>query len=152
MIDKIKHNKFGDLVGDYYSLKFTISKDGEEIFNEFEFREFVASVAFYMVMFNAIALVGDKDAGYTLFASQRGIYDDSYMVGLYASDNINAHLNQKGRDIYNLWNAGWNRDKDNREVWRYGDCWPVYLLDDVRALINYFEARYKVDIQALVKN
>jgi hypothetical protein len=136
LTNDIRSNKFGDLVGKFYTLKFMMSKEGEELLNDFEFREFIASITFYMVMFNAVALIGDTNAGYTLFASQRRIYDDNYMVGLYSKDNINAHLNQKGRNIYNLWNAEWNSDEHDQEVWRYQDCWPIYMLDDARDLIN----------------
>ncbi len=150
LINDIRSNKFGDLVNDKYSLKYTISKDGGELLNEFEFREFVTSITFYMVMFNAVALIGDKNAGYSLFASQRRIYYNNYIVGLYAKDNINAHLNRKGINIYSLWKDNWNSDEHDQEVWRYQDCWPIYLLDDARELINYFEARYKIDIQPLV--
>lgn len=101
-------------------------------------------------MFNAFVFVGDRDTGYTLFASQRKIYNDEYITGLFANDElITTKLNQRGKQIYNDWNIQWNRE-GGRIIWDFEDCWPIFLLDDARDLITYFETRYRVDIQKLV--
>ena len=147
----IRETKFGDLIGDKnYLLKFSLNKQGSEIINDFEFREFVASIALYMVMFNAFVFIGDKDAGFSLFATQRKLYDNEYIRGLYTSDVPTSRLSSTGQQIYNTWGAKWNEDtKTGRTIWNYEDCWPIYLLDDARGLIDYFEDRYRITIQGL---
>jgi hypothetical protein len=101
------------------------------------------------VMFNAFVFIGDKDSGFTLFASQRKLYRNDYLSGLY-SHNLPASrkLNQKGLHIFNTWQNQWNED-NGEQVWNLEDCWPIFLLDDARSLINYFETRYRININKL---
>lgn len=141
-------NKFNDLIDGPY-LGITLTKQNGEIVNEAEFRAYVVSIAFYLVMFNAFVFIGDKDSGYTLFASQRKIYNNDYITGLY-SRNEEAKLSQTGEQVYNTWQAQWNQE-DGKTVWNFEDCWPIFLLEDARELIKFFENTYGVRIQGLDK-
>ena len=116
--------------------------------NDVEFKEFVASIVFYLVMFNAFVFIGDEVSGYKLFATQRKIYNDDYIKGLYSKDNINSKLSQIGQQIYNTWRLQWNQE-DGRKVWNFEDCWPISLLEDARELITLFENNYRIRIRPL---
>ncbi|MHA1670080.1 MAG: hypothetical protein ACTSV5_05805 [Promethearchaeota archaeon] len=120
----LRETKFGDLIGENnYLLKFSLEKQGNEIINDFEFREFVASIVFYMVMFNAFVFIGDKYAGYNLFASKRKLYDNEYIRGLHASGALTSKLSSIGQQIYNTWSSQWNQDAKTREtVWNFENC------------------------------
>jgi len=141
-------NRFEDLIRGT-SLSFTLRKDGENIINEASFREFVASIVFYLVMFNAIVFIGEKDTGYGLFASQRKIYNNDYIRGLYARDEVSTiRLGDVGDQIYAIWHTQWNRE-GRTEVWHFEDCWPIFLLDDARGLITFFRDKFHIDINPL---
>lgn len=143
--------KFSDLLGDkQYSLKFIIKKQGDAIVNDYEFRDFIANIVFYLVTFNAFVFIGDKERGYKLFASQRKIYNDNYLIGLYSHNLPNyIKLSHAGDQIFKEWYTKWN-EKDGKVVWSFEDCWPIFLLDDARSLIDYFQSRYRVNIIQLV--
>ena len=131
-----------------YSLEFVIKKQANTIVNEAEFREYVANIVFYLVMFNAIVFIGDEVNGYNLFASQRKLYNNDYLTGLYpVGYNLPAsiRLSQDGELIYNNMQAQWNEEEGNT-VWNFGDCWPIYLLDDARDLIDVFKRSFGLDI------
>jgi hypothetical protein len=141
-------NKYNDLIQkNLHSLHFIMDKQGDLIVNEYEFRSFVVSIALYLVFFNAIVLVGDKNSGFSLFASQRKIYNDDYMIGLYVNNlPVSTRLNQKGQQIFTSWRDQWNQENE-QNVWNFEDCWPIFMLPDARTLIRYFETRYRVDIK-----
>lgn len=128
--------KFNALMGTgQNSLSLTIRKDANGVINDAEFREFISSITFYLVMFNAFVAIGDDSSGYKLFASQRKIYNNDFITGLYAKDNSKYKLNPEGLQILNNWAAMWNQE-GGRIVWNYEDCWPIYLLDDALDLVN----------------
>jgi hypothetical protein len=150
-IDQVIKEKFSDLIEeDKNSLKFTIRKQGDNILNEAEFDAFILSITFYLVMFNAFVFIGDEASSYTLFASQRKIYNNDYLVGLDSARKMPSYvkLSQTGEQIYNTWQTQWNQD-DGRPVWNIEDCWPIYLLDDARGLIDFFERAYQIAITPL---
>lgn len=141
--------KFADLIGrNHNSLFFTIRKQDGNVVNDAEFREFVLSITFYLVMFNAFVFIGDEVSGYKLFASQRKIYNNDYITGLYSKDNTKSRLSQDGLDIYTAWQVQWNQD-DRRTVWNFEDCWPIFLLEDGKELITFFENTYNIRIRPL---
>lgn len=148
--DQLK-TKFADLIAKgHNSLSFTIRKQGGVVSNYAEFREFVLAITFYTVMFNAFVFVGGQDSSsYKLFATQRKIYNNDYITGLYSKDNAKARLNPDGQQVYNEWQDQWNQDDEGRTVWNFEDCWPIYLLDDAKELITYFESVYNVRIRPL---
>ncbi|KKL78836.1 hypothetical protein LCGC14_2020850 [marine sediment metagenome] len=145
-------DKFNDLLTkDQYSLSFVMKKQGSTITNEAEFREFVFSLTFYLVMFNAIVFIGDEVNGYNLFASQRKIYNNDYLTGLYPQNlPASTSLSQAGELIYNTMQAQWN-EENGETVWNFEDCWPIYILDDARDLINVFKLGFglKLDVKEL---
>lgn len=124
-----------------------------EIFNENEFMTFIVSVVFYMVMFNAQVFIKEGDINndnYGIFASQRELFFNDYIIGLGVG-NPNIKLNNIGNQIYSEWNSKWNI-RDNKVIWNYGDCWPIYLFDDARSLIRWFSEHFlqgRTDIQKL---
>ncbi|MHA2183059.1 MAG: hypothetical protein ACXAAH_16700, partial [Promethearchaeota archaeon] len=132
--------KFNNLLGpDQHSLEFVMEKQGDVLLNEVEFREFVLSITFYLVMFNAFAIVGDDVSGYKLFATQRKLYNNDYITGLYPhSLPASTSLSSDGEIIYDTEQAQWN-EENGEVVWNLEDCWPIYLLDDARDLINIFK-------------
>jgi len=99
-------------------------------------------------MFNAFVFIGDEVSGYKLFASQRKIYNNDYITGLYSKDNTKSRLSQDGLDIYTAWQVQWNQD-DRRTVWNFEDCWPIFLLEDGKELITFFENTYNIRIRPL---
>ena len=46
--------------------------------------------------------------------------------------------------------AQWNGDNEET-VWNFEDCWPIYLLDDARDLINILKLGFglRLDIKEL---
>jgi len=133
--------------GDQHSLSFVMNKQGGQIVNEAEFRTFVASITYYLVMFNAIVFIGDASSGYSLFASQRKIYNNDYLTGLYpAGLPANVVLSPEGEQIYNTQQAQWNVE-DGKPVWNREDCWPIYLLDDAQDLSKIFRLGFGLDIR-----
>ena len=139
--------KFNDLLGpDQYFLEFVMKKQGGIITNEAEFRDFVGSIAFYLVMFNAFAIIGDDVSGYKLFATQRKLYNNDYITGLYPQGlPASTSLSTDGELIYNTMQAQWNED-NGETVWNFEDCWPIYLLDEARYLIYIFNPGFGFDI------
>ncbi|MBN1216575.1 MAG: hypothetical protein JXA99_14195 [Candidatus Lokiarchaeota archaeon] len=131
--------KFGDLI-DNYQLEFNLEKDGSKILNEAKFRQFVASIVFYMVMFNAQVFIKegarDEVASYGVFASQRELFSEDYVIGL-GEERINAKLSDKGRQILGEWKKGWNKI-GGKDIWNYGDCWPIWMFDDAINLKSWF--------------
>jgi hypothetical protein len=143
--------KFRDLnVHRGHSLKFTIRKDGEgNVLNYEDFNSFVASIVLYQVLFNAFVFVGDKDTGCTLFASQRKIYNNDYLVSLYDGGIPSYYrLGTRGEEIYDTMHSQWNL-KEGRPVFNLEDCWPIYLLNDAKDLISVFKLGFGVDIMKL---
>ncbi len=140
-------DKFNDLIiGNI--LEFTFNKDHSgEILNNDEFRTFITSIVFYMVMFNTQVFIRegdiDVDVKYGLFASQRELFSSDYIIGL-GEGNPYARLSVIGNQIFHEWNSKWNIE-DNKVVWNYGDCWPIYLFDDARTLINWFSHHFLND-------
>lgn len=80
----------------------------------------------------------------------RKIYKNDYLVGLDSANKLPNYvkLSQTGEQIYNTWQTQWNQD-GGRPVWNIEDCWPIYLLDDARGLIDFFRDKYRVDILEL---
>ncbi|MFW9952721.1 MAG: hypothetical protein ACFFKA_21585 [Candidatus Thorarchaeota archaeon] len=75
---------------------------------------------------------------------QRRIYNNDYICGLYARDEISSiRLSNIGEQIYTAWYAQWNRINRD-EVWHFEDCWPIYLLDDARELIDFFREAFLI--------
>ncbi|MFX1479830.1 MAG: hypothetical protein ACFFCI_17065 [Promethearchaeota archaeon] len=141
--------KFADLIGrNHNSMTFTIQKQDGTVVNDVEFREFVLSITFYLVMFNAFGIIGDDVSGYKLFATQRKIYNDDYITGLYSKDNLNSKLSTEGQQIYTTWLGQWNQEQ-GETVWNLEDCWPIYLLDDATDFITFFENTYNIRIRLL---
>ncbi|MBY8990142.1 MAG: hypothetical protein KGD58_05265 [Candidatus Lokiarchaeota archaeon] len=142
-------DKFGDLIAENHnSMTFTIRKQDGNVVNDAEFREFVLNIAFYLVMFNAFGIIGDEISGYKLFATQRKIYNNDYITGLYSRDNTKSRLDNDGQQIYNAMQDAWNQEGGN-PVWALEDCWPIYLLDDARELIRFFENKFRIRIRPL---
>ena len=140
--------KFNDLLGpDQHFLEFVMKKQDGIITNRAEFMSFVGSIVLYLVMFNAIVFIGDEVNGYNLFASQRKIYNNDYLIGLYPQ-NLPAStiLSPDGESIYNTMQAQWN-EESGETVWNFEDCWPIYLLDDAIDLINIFKPGFGFDIK-----
>ncbi len=100
-------------------------------------------------MFNAFGIIGDDNLGYRLFATQRKLYNNDYITGLYSKDNLKTRLSPVGQQIYNGLQAQWNQDDEGRTVWNLEDCWPIYLFEDVRDLITFFQDTYNVRIRPL---
>lgn len=143
--------KFNELFSENSnSQTFTIRKLGGKVLNSVNLREFATNIAFYLVMFNAMVFIGDYNSGYKLFATQRKIYNDDYITGLYARDNAKAKLDAKGTLMYNEWQGKWNLD-DRKTMWNPEDCWPIYLLDDAKELITFFENKFGGSIKPLEK-
>lgn len=142
---------FADLIPkNHNSLSFTMRKhDGGKVVNDAEFKRFVLSITFYLVMFNAFGIIGDDNLGYRLFATQRKLYNNDYITGLYSKDNLKTRLSPVGQQIYNGLQAQWNQDDEGRTVWNLEDCWPIYLFEDVRDLITFFQDTYNVRIRPL---
>ena len=93
-------------------------------------------------MFNAQVFIkeGSKRASapYGIFASQRELFEREYIVGLGSRDTTaNIQLSEIGKQILNEWKLKWN-SKNGKQVWNYGDCWPIYLFSDARSLIDWF--------------
>ncbi len=148
-LDKSILKKFDDYILGT-SLSFQFEKEGGKIMNDEEFRQFIASICFYLVMFNAQVFIkeGSKrsSASYSLFASQRDLFDRSYIVGLSSRDiTSNFHLSDTGNQILDEWNLDWNT-KNGVIVWNFGDCWPIYLFGDARDLISKFIDHFDVDM------
>ena len=100
-------------------------------------------------MFNAIVFIGDVGSGYSLFASQRKIYNNDYLTGLYPVGlSSNIVLSPTGEQIFNAQQAQWNVD-DGKPVWNREDCWPIYLLDDAQDLSAIFRLGLGWDIRIL---
>jgi hypothetical protein len=100
-------------------------------------------------VFNAQVFIkeGSKRASapYSLFASQRELFDRNYIIGLGARDTTaNIRLSAKGEEILNEWKAVWNM-KNGKIVWDFRDCWPIYLFSDARVLIDWFISHFHVD-------
>ncbi|KKM82726.1 hypothetical protein LCGC14_1316630 [marine sediment metagenome] len=144
-LDDVK-SKFNDILTGH-SLEFVMEKQGGVIVNEHEFREFVFSLTFYLVMFNAFAIIGDDVSGYKLFATQRKIYNNDYITGLYPQNlPASTSLSQAGELIYNTMQAQWN-EENGETVWNFEDCWPIYLLDDARDLINILKLGFGLKLK-----
>lgn len=137
--DDIK-DKFGDLVRSRSSsISFTFQKQGNEILNEEEFRSFIASITFYLVMFNSIALFKESSGLYGLIASQRELFTANY---IYELDGGSSQLSATGQQILEAYQSGWNINNEGRIVWNYGDCWPIYLFNDAMELIEWYSNRF----------
>ena len=136
--DEIK-NKFSEIIGgaDENSLSISIEKQAGEIINEEEFNSFIASIVLYLVLFNAKALIQENDGSYGLIASQRELLGADYIFQL----GINE-LSDTGKQILARYQSSWNVNVENKIVWKYGDCWPIYLFSDARGLISWFEAHF----------
>ncbi len=105
-------------------------------------------------MFNAFAIIGDNVSGYKLFATQRKIYNNDYITGLYPQNlPASTSLNQDGELIYNTMQAQWN-EENGETVWNFEDCWPIFLLDDALDLYNIFKLDFglNINIQRLGNN
>lgn len=135
--EKIKDN-FDNLVKGS-SISFTFQKQGNKILNEEEFRSFITSITFYLVMFNSIALIQESSGLYGLIASQRELFTASY---IYELDGGRSQLSATGQQIIATYQSGWNINEEGKIVWNYGDCWPIYLFSDARELINWFSNRF----------
>lgn len=131
--------KFDVLMGKgQNSLTLIIRKDGDRVINDGDFRKFIASITFYLVMFNAFAAIKDDgSSGYKLFASQKMIYNSDFVTGLYSKDNTQYRLTLEGLQIYNNWGNIWNQE-EGEKVWDYEDCWPIYLLEDALDFVDHF--------------
>jgi len=109
LTDDIK-NKFMDLIRGT-SLEITLRKQGNDILNKAQFKDFIGNIVFYLVMFNAISFIGEKGSAYTLFASQMKIYNNEYIKGLYSRDELRSvRLSSDGYQIYNSWSNRWNQE------------------------------------------
>jgi hypothetical protein len=151
-LPKATLDKFADLIeGDNNYLYFTIRKQGNEVVNDEEFREFVLSTVFYLTAFNAFAFIGDDSSDYKLFATQRKLHSNEYVRGLYSTNNAKYRLSDKGQQIYDQWQRHWNEDNGS-PVWNLEDCWPIHLLGDARELITFLRNRYGTGIQPLEQN
>jgi len=129
-----------------------------EIINADEFNEFIASIVFYLIKFNSIVFIKEGwqkgKANFGLFASQREIFDSDYM----ASDvNLASTVNQLsasvvlsvlGQQILQEYQSTWNI-KDGKTIWKYEDCWPIYLFTDHSNLRRWFSNHFKCDIKDL---
>ncbi len=127
-------NLFNDEDQDANSLSFIIQKQDGKIINKDEFEQFIQSITFYLVMFNSIGIIQEgagKDGKVGLIVSQRELHDLSYLFQLSALE-----LSPTGQQILSEHQAGWNRDRGNRIVWNYEDCWPINLFNDAPELIN----------------
>jgi hypothetical protein len=127
-------SKFKDLIDkDSKSLTVTIRKDGNDLANIQE----IVSIVFYIVMFNSIAIFQEDGGLFSMIASQRELFTTDYIFQLGAKD-----LSQIGKQILSSYQLGWNRNDENKVVWNYGDCWPIYLFNDARELMKWFSGRY----------
>ena len=88
-------------------------------------------------MFNAKALIQENDGSYGLIASQCELLGADYIFQL----GINE-LSDTGKQILATYQSSWNVNVENKIVWKYGDCWPIYLFSDARGLISWFEAHF----------
>jgi len=135
--------EFKDLI-DGYTLEFTLNKYDNKILNDNEFQTFIASIVFYMVMFNAQVFIKEGDmnsnGNYGLFASQRELYFNDYIIGI-GKGALDIRSSEIGNQIYNEWNSKWNLE-GNELVWDYSDCWPLYLLNDARSMITWFKNNF----------
>jgi len=132
--------KFNDLIiNDANSLSITIQKQGNKILNAEEFRIFITDITFYLVMFNSIAMIQESNGKYGLIASQREMFTVDYIFQLG-----NVELSLTGQQILSAYRLEWNQNDEGRVVWNYGDCWPIYLFNDARALIKLFNIRFLV--------
>jgi len=141
--DEIK-NKFKDLINGESQLSITIQKSDDKIVNLEEFNNFINSITFYLTMFNSIALIQEGDDQYGLIASQRELFDADYIFQLGI-----AGLSITGQQILSEYQSQWNQNDEGRIVWNYGDCWPIYLLNDARDLIRWFNSHFLGSISAL---
>jgi hypothetical protein len=133
-------DKFRDLIeDDSKSLSIVIQKQGDKILNEEEFRSFIASITFYLVMFNSIALFEESSDLYGLIASQRELFTANY---IYELDGGISQLSVTGQQILTTYQSRWNMNDEGRIVWDYGNCWPIYLFNDARELIEWFSNRF----------
>lgn len=105
--------------------------------NEEQFRLFVADIAFYVVMFNSIALIQEDNGKYGMIASQKELFTADYVFQLG-----NPRLSTIGQQIIDAYQSGWNIDNEDNIVWDYGDCWPIYLFNDARGLIGSFNKHF----------
>jgi len=109
---------FDDLIqGDSFS--FTFQKQGDAIRNLEEFKTFIASITFYLVMFNSIALIQESSSLYGLIVSQRELFTANY---IYELDGGSSQLSATGQQILGTYQLGWNINDEGRIVWNYGDC------------------------------
>jgi len=90
-------------------------------------------------MFNSIALIQESSGLYGLIASQRELFTANY---IYELDGGSSQLSAKGQQILATYQSGWNINDEERIVWNYGDCWPIYLFTDARELIKWFSNRF----------
>jgi len=54
----------------------------------------------------------------------------------------NAELSPTGQQILSTYQSEWNRNDENRQMWNYGDCWPIYLFNDAGELVEWFSGRF----------
>ncbi|MFO7797005.1 MAG: hypothetical protein ACQERB_00100 [Promethearchaeati archaeon] len=112
----------------------------QEIVNKRELHQFIASITFYLVVFNSQVFIkeGSKHsrADYALFASQRELFYDNEITGLSSKGIGSRQLSPTGLSIMSIWGDKWNRDAGGRIVWNYGDCWPIYMFDDCLGIID----------------
>lgn len=90
-----------------------------------------------MILFNAKALVQENDGKISLIASQRELLDADYIFQLGISE-----LSDTGKQILATYQSSWNINVEGRIVWNYGDCWPIHLFNDARALITWFNSYF----------
>lgn len=90
-------------------------------------------------MFNSIALIQESSGLYGLIASQRELFSANY---IYELDGGSSQLSAAGQQILATYQSGWNINDEERIMWNYGDCWPIYLFTDARELIGWFSNRF----------
>lgn len=131
--------KFRNLISnkEHNSLSITIQEQSGEIINEEEFNTFIASITLYLVLFNAKALIQENGGSYGLIASQRELLDADYIFQLGVSE-----LSDTGKQILATYQSSWNLNDENRILWNYGDCWPIYLFNDAKTLIAWFNTHF----------
>lgn len=133
-------NKFSDLIGgniNENSFSIVLDKQSGKLMNEKEFNSYIASIVLYLVLFNAKALIQENDGSYGLIASQRELLGADYIYQLGVNE-----LSDTGKEILSTYQSSWNINTENRIVWNYGDCWPIHLFNDARALIAWFNVYF----------
>lgn len=69
--------------------------------------------------------------------SQRELLGADYIFQLGVNE-----LSDTGKQILATYQSSWNINDEGRIVWSYGDCWPIHLFNDARALITWFRIHF----------